>query len=158
MKVVVHAFAIAIISAALIVTGALVWGASAQDGGVSGVVFFDKDANGARGSGEPGLAGVTVELRDGVTGGQAIRLFVQTSSDGSYHFEGLSAGAYTVAVLVADPFTTTTTSPQAVTVESAPMSGADFGVTILQTVTGTEFNDIDGDGAKGRASRASPAG
>ena len=153
MGISVRALAIAVISAVLVVAGAgaLVWATGTQDGtgAIAGVVFFDKDADAARGPAEGGLAGVTVELRDGVTGGQAVHRFVQTASDGSFSFAELSAGAYTVAVLPADPFTATTTSPVAVVVDSAPVVGVDFGATLLQTLTGTEFNDLNGDGAKG---------
>jgi len=153
MGISARALAIAVISAVLVVAGAgaLVWATGTQDGtgAIAGVVFFDKDADAARGPAEGGLAGVTVELRDGVTGGQAVHRFVQTASDGSFSFAELSAGAYTVAVLPADPFTATTTSPVAVVVDSAPVVGVDFGATLLQTLTGTEFNDLNGDGAKG---------
>ncbi|MCX7669305.1 MAG: S8 family serine peptidase, partial [Anaerolineae bacterium] len=145
--------AIAIIVTAIVITssGILTWAMSDQEGSgaISGLTFFDRDANGVREPNEGGLAGVTVELRDGVTNGQAIRRFIQTSPDGSFRFDGLSAGVYIVMVMPGAPFTTTTASPLAVTVDTAPIGGADFGITILQTITGTEFNDLDGDGAKG---------
>lgn len=100
MGVSMRTLASVVISVLLVVIGAsaLVWATGTQEntGAVVAVVFFDKNADGMRGPAEGGLGGVTVELRDGVTGGQAVHRFVQTDDDGSFSFEALSAGAYTV--------------------------------------------------------------
>lgn len=60
-------------------------------GGVlSGAVYFDKNGNGVRDAGEPGLPGVTVTLSG------AVSRTITTGADGSYQFAGLVAGSYTV--------------------------------------------------------------
>lgn len=142
-----------IVSALLVVTaaGALVWATGTQSGvgSISGVVYFDKDASGTRGTNEGGLSGVIVQARDAATGGQTFQASTQTLADGSYGFTGLTAGSYTVAILVTTPFTPTTETPVTITVAADPVSGVHFGATIVQTLTGTEFNDVNSDGAKG---------
>ena len=61
-------------------------------GGVlSGAVYFDKNGNGVRDAGEPGLPGVAVTLSG------AVARTVTTGADGSYQFAGLAAGSYTVS-------------------------------------------------------------
>ncbi|HKH43124.1 MAG TPA: SdrD B-like domain-containing protein [Thermoanaerobaculia bacterium] len=58
-------------------------------------VWYDIDGNGAQDSGEDGLNGVTVRLRD--SGGNVVAAAV-TSGDGNYSFGNLPAGTYTVEV------------------------------------------------------------
>jgi large repetitive protein len=61
-----------------------------QGGLLAGAVFFDKNANGQRDAGEPGLPGVTITLS-----GDAGRTAV-TDADGRYRFVGLVGGNYAV--------------------------------------------------------------
>lgn len=61
-------------------------------------VWQDRDGNGAQDVGEPGLAGVTVELRSAVD--TSLLTSTLTDSDGAYSFTGLAAGDYLVVVLV----------------------------------------------------------
>ncbi len=130
---------------------ALVWGPGVQSGtgAIAGVVFFDRDASGTRAANEGGLAGVVVELRDLLTGGQVVLVSAQTAGDGTYVFSGLTDGQYTVTVAVTAPFTVTTLTSLIVSTSSGPVNGIDFGVTLMQTLTGTEFDDLNHDGAKG---------
>jgi uncharacterized repeat protein (TIGR01451 family) len=60
---------------------------------ISGTVYFDANADGILDSGEPGLAGVTVTLKDAQ--GNVVAT-TTTASDGSYAFTDLLAGNYTV--------------------------------------------------------------
>lgn len=62
-----------------------------QGGLLAGSVFFDKNANGQRDNGEPGLPGVTVTLS-----GDASRT-TTTDADGRYRFVGLVGGNYAVS-------------------------------------------------------------
>lgn len=74
---------------------------------ISGVVWYDKDLNGARDDGEALLSGVTVTLLKKEKGqyapctqdvtGAAISSSVTTRADGAYSFGQLAAGEYIVA-------------------------------------------------------------
>jgi large repetitive protein len=57
---------------------------------ISGNVYLDLDGNGVLGAGDTPLAGVTVTL------GGAATATTTTDASGSYRFEGLAAGTYTV--------------------------------------------------------------
>ncbi len=71
---------------------------------VAGTKWLDLNANGEVDEGEEGLAGVTINLRD--AGGDIIATAV-SSSDGSYAFEGLKAGKYTVEEVLSDGYVAT---------------------------------------------------
>lgn len=64
-----------------------------QPASLAGTVFHDLNDNGVREAGEQPIADVTVELRDAA--GAAIA-FARTLGDGSYQFQNLLAGTYTV--------------------------------------------------------------
>ena len=66
---------------------------------VTGNVYNDLDGNGLRGSGEPGLAGWTVDLEDSQGNVLASAL---TDSNGNYSFTGVGGGSYQVAEVVPD--------------------------------------------------------
>jgi hypothetical protein len=61
-------------------------------------VWFDYDGNKIQDTGEPGLNGVTIELRD--SSGTLIAT-ATTSGNGNYTFANLPAGSYTVTVVAA---------------------------------------------------------
>ncbi len=58
-------------------------------------VFLDLDEDGSQGNGEPGIAGVEVQLQDAAGNVVATET---TDSNGNYLFEGLDAGDYVVAI------------------------------------------------------------
>jgi uncharacterized repeat protein (TIGR01451 family) len=60
---------------------------------ISGTVYLDCDADGKLSGGEPGLAGVTITLKDS---SNRIKATTQTDSDGSYSFTNLTPGTYSV--------------------------------------------------------------
>ena len=60
--------------------------------GFSGMKFEDLNGNGAKDSGEPGLAGWTIKLMK--EGTEVAR--TQTAADGTYSFSGVAPGSYTV--------------------------------------------------------------
>src|SRR5262245_45944477 len=66
--------------------------------GIQGSLFHDRNGDGARGPGEPALAGVTVYLDQNHNGtrdsGEAS---TSTDAAGAYQFSGLADGTYTVA-------------------------------------------------------------
>ena len=55
-----------------------------------GVVWEDHDGDGVKDTGEEGISGITVDLSNGSS--------VTTASDGSYIFDGLVAGNYTILI------------------------------------------------------------
>jgi hypothetical protein len=62
---------------------------------IGDLIWLDADGDGVPDAGEPGIAGVTVELRD-----ELDRVIATTVTDatGSYRFPGLPAGTYTVFI------------------------------------------------------------
>lgn len=65
------------------------------------LVWYDENNNGIAENGEPGIAGVTVQLfldtnADGI--GDQLAETTTTNSDGHYNFAGLAAGSYVVSV------------------------------------------------------------
>ncbi len=67
--------------------------------GVSGKVFHDLNNNQQQDTGEPGLAGRTVTLNTGAS--------ATTATDGSYAFNNLTPGSYSVTVTVPDGYLNT---------------------------------------------------
>ncbi len=65
-------------------------------GSLSGVVYFDRDANGVFSAGDSGLAGVIVDLNGTDVNGNALALSTTTAADGTYVFTDLPAGDYQV--------------------------------------------------------------
>lgn len=117
---------------------------------ITGKVFQDRGtdgrtSNGSYEVGEPGLGGVTIILRD-VNG--AIIATTITGPDGSYRFDGVAPGNYTVEEVPPIGFGTST--PTRVAGIDVPIGGVDavnFGL-IKSTLTGSVFNDRDGNGIK----------
>jgi LPXTG-motif cell wall-anchored protein len=77
------------------------------DGSVQGVVWFDRNGNGALDGNEWVLPGVTVTIEAGTSKSQSLRLEAAplnqtavTGADGSYFFGGLAVGAYRVTAHV----------------------------------------------------------
>ncbi|MGH1505186.1 MAG: SdrD B-like domain-containing protein, partial [Acidimicrobiales bacterium] len=125
-------------------------------GSIGDRVWSDDDGDGIQDAGEPGLAGVTVELLDGT--GTVIASDV-TDASGDYGFAGLTAGTYTVRVdsstLPGD--TTTQTGDRDATLDDETMitlgfgtdvTDADFGYQPLGTIGDTVYSDTDGDGVQ----------
>lgn len=69
--------------------------ATTGSGSIGDTVYFDKNGNGSRDTGEPGIPGVTVELLDDA--GKVLATKV-TDASGQYSFTGLAAGSYSVRV------------------------------------------------------------
>lgn len=120
----------------------------AGSGAITGVVFFDANGDGVRGGDEAGMAGVTLEVWDAGTGGAAYYTSATTANDGIYLFAGLNAGSYVVTQTDAPSYVSTTVNSTTVSVGASTVAGIDFGDTLLFTVTGVVFNDLDGDGAQ----------
>ena len=129
---------------------------TAVPGSIGDRVWYDENGNGAQD--EPpasGLAGVTVELRDGL--GNVITT-TTTDANGFYLFPGLAPGDYTVDVIDATlpggfSVHTTGNDPLAVMLGSGEdFRDADFGYDYnagegTATIGDRIWNDVDGDGA-----------
>ena len=121
---------------------------------VGDFVWDDLDADGVQGPGEPGLGGVTVELRDGA--GNVVDTDV-TAADGSYSLTG-APGDYDVVVVASSvpvgtnsgtQLTPTTPASVAVTLISNEIrDDLDFGYATTASIGDTIFNDLDGDGVQ----------
>jgi hypothetical protein len=103
---------------------------------IQGQVFRDNNVNGRLDAGEPGFAGLRVELSDGQT--------ALTDVQGRFRFSGLKPDVYTVTLPLKqfnEPIRVT--SPTSVDVDIAmPMlAQVDFGVVNFARVMGNVFND-----------------
>jgi protocatechuate 3,4-dioxygenase beta subunit len=113
---------------------------------ICGIKFNDLNYNGRKDSGEPGLQGWTINLTMGV-----VQLTATTGTDGTYCFNNLPAGTYTLSETPQDgwqqtypesPGTHNVILPAGQNVENV-----DFGnKQLLGSICGTKFNDLDGDG------------
>lgn len=110
---------------------------------ISGKVFNDANGSGVQDGTELGIGGVTVVLVDG---SGTIVASTTTGSDGSYTFPNVPAGSYTVRE--SDPFgyISTTNNVVPVSVADGVSVTANFGDQQTGTVSGTVFNDVNGDG------------
>ncbi len=153
-------------SADVTIGGALPLDNTGQDFGYDGTgsigdtIYFDGNNNGNQDSGDVGIGGVDVRL-DMDLDGDGNTDYTQTAttqSDGSYLFEDLPAGEYTITV---DP----TTLPNAIQQSADPDSSLDntstvnlaggqtnldqdFGYTGTGSIGDTIWNDVDGDGTQ----------
>jgi hypothetical protein len=66
---------------------------------LSGYVYLDANRDGIMDAGEQGIGGVTINLAGTNDLGQAVSLTKQTGADGSYRFDGLRPGVYTLSDL-----------------------------------------------------------
>jgi SdrD B-like domain len=120
---------------------------------VTGVKYEDLNANGKRDSGDPGLGGWTIRLRQG---GKVVDT-TTTASNGSYSFTldanklDISAGAFQVEeVLKEDWFASETPSSFNVPfgAEDKTFSGKDFGNYRLAEIAGHKYDDSNVNGER----------
>lgn len=120
-------------------------GTGTRGGGISGRVFNDLIRDGS-GSGDPGLAGVTVFADingNGVL--DAVEPRATTAADGSYTLAA-TPGSYNIIVVGPVDSAPTTPTSVPVTVGVGSSVRANFGFTqVVSNITGTVFSDSDGD-------------
>ena len=97
-------------------------------GTLTGVVFADLDRDGVRDTGEPGIAGASVVVRQ-VSG--ALNRQATTDPAGSYQFTELPAGSYTIAVALPAGYKTSAPAPMSKTIVTGPNTAPDIGATYL---------------------------
>ncbi len=115
-------------------------------------VWYDTNANGTQDAGEPGLAGVEVDLTGTDEFGAAVNKSATTGADGKYLFDGLRAGQYQVKVdattVPANHFLTTGNSPETVSLARGESQlTVDFGYTAPR-LFGWVFIDTNGNGIR----------
>ncbi len=132
-------------------------------GGVGDTVWLDLDGNATQGPGEPALPSIPVSVKtagvDGLLGtGDDITITVTTDAAGHYLVVGLPVGPTLVSYPTASLPTGLTASSDrdggnfastAVTIVTGPpVLDVDFGVRGTATLSGTIFNDHDGNGTR----------
>jgi Ca2+-binding RTX toxin-like protein len=112
---------------------------------ITGTVFNDTNADGTQETGEGGFAGQTVQLLQGTT----VVATTTTAANGGYSFSGVAPGNYTVSVTKAtgDTFSTASTANVTTTSGSA-ITAPSVGEYAPSTITGTVFNDENGNGVQ----------
>jgi protocatechuate 3,4-dioxygenase beta subunit len=117
---------------------------------VQGRVFHDRGTDGLTHdgvyqAGEPALGGVTIVLKDAA--GNVVAT-TTTLADGTYRFDGLVPGNYTVQESQPNGYGSSTPNVLSISVPATGKTDVDFGET-LGTVGGTVFNDRNKDGVLG---------
>jgi hypothetical protein len=122
-----------------------------RSGTVTGNVFNDLNGNGTHDPGEPGLSGWVI-FDDTDNNGILDPGEISTVSDsaGNYFLSGLAPGEHTIREVVPPGWVQTAPSGSSYTVTIAGpttvVAGKDFGNFQLATISGTVFNDLNGDG------------
>ena len=127
-------------------------------GSISGMKFQDINGNGVKELPDTGLAGWTISI---TFASPPNTVTTTTDPAGIYTFQGLDPGIYTVTEVAQAGWTQTfPVSPNLYTINLNPgsdTSGFDFG-NFLQpaSVSGTVYEDLNGDSAKGGAEQGLP--
>jgi uncharacterized repeat protein (TIGR01451 family) len=127
---------------------------------IEGRVWLDADNNGALGSTETGIAGVTIELTGTDAAGNAVTRTTTTSTDGRYSFAQLPPGTYTVRE-PAQPAGTVngatlagningTASGTASTLATAPSAISAITLGVSQTSRDNNFGEVPAAAISGR--------
>ena len=131
---------------------------------ISGVVFEDKNNDGIKDPAEAGIPGATVTLTGTDAAGNPVSLTTTTGADGSYSFNGVPAGNYTVTETqpagyldgkdsggnsggsVTDDKVANISLPVGVV---TPVTGVNFGEQLAAMLSGFVYVDAGDDGIKG---------
>jgi hypothetical protein len=115
-----------------------------QDATISGHKFNDTDGNPQTTGDDVPLSGWVIDLSNGETTQTAT-----TDSNGFYQFTGLGAGTYTLTEELQTGWMQTFGPTSPVTIQSADnLTNQDFGNVKLVTISGTKFENHDGDGGR----------
>ena len=124
---------------------------------IRGTKFADVEGDGQRDEGDGGLEGWTIFIDDDGDGqlDEGERSTV-TDADGRYVFEDLTPGAYVLAEVARAGWTQSFPAPvgedpgvHVVGVSSGEVAeDVDFGNFLFVIISGTKWNDLDGDGAR----------
>lgn len=122
------------------------FGFTQQRGSIGDTVFNDTNANGVQDQGEPGIGGVTINLRD--SSGNIVP--TTTNNNGNYSFPNLTPGDYTVSIPNPPAGFNPTLVPSSI-ISLQPgqnVDTADFGFTQQPrgSIGDTVFQDLNGNG------------
>ena len=132
-------------------------------GSLSGTVFEDLNNNGQVDAGEVGIAGVEVTLTGTDDLGNPVSLTTTTAADGTYTFDNLISGTYTVNETQPAGYAdgiddagsaggdATTVNDEISAIPLAPGEDAveyDFGELALSSISGTVYEDLSNDGVQ----------
>ncbi|VVB71520.1 SdrD B-like domain protein [uncultured archaeon] len=112
---------------------------------ISGVVYEDRNANSQIDSGEP-LSGWTVQLQKP----DLSPVSTITKEDGSYRFEQLSPGSYTISITLLSGWKAKNPESGSMSVElgGSDISGENFACILSSfSISGMKYNDLNGNGA-----------
>jgi len=115
----------------------------ASTGALNGRVFKDPQRDGIDSGGEPGIAGVTVTLKQGAT----VIGTTTTAADGSYSFTNLTPGSYSVVETQPAGYGSSSPDTVATTVTAGGVAVVNFGDTV-STIAGSVYVDTSGDGQR----------
>ena len=111
---------------------------------VFGTVFVDRNRNGILNAGEPGVSGVTIRLLN-ATG--SIVETTTTNGDGTYSFNSVTPGSYTIQQVQLGGYGSSTPVNRAVTVTSAGLLNQNFGNTVA-SLSGIVYFDSNANGVQ----------
>jgi protocatechuate 3,4-dioxygenase beta subunit/methionine-rich copper-binding protein CopC len=115
---------------------------------LSGNVYNDKDGDGTRDPGDPGLGGWTIDLYDeagNLVGGAT------TGSSGDYEFATVLPGNYSLVEVTPSGWVVTQPAASSYTISTSggqSLDDLDFGNFQLVSISGNVYNDQNGDGQK----------
>ncbi|MFA6373075.1 MAG: SdrD B-like domain-containing protein, partial [Methanothrix sp.] len=116
---------------------------------ISGMKYNDLDGNGAN-DGEPGMENWKITLSGTTQDNEAVQKEFTTAKDGSYKFETLLPGTYTITEVEQSGWTRTAPleGSYSVVLVDADVTGKDFGNHGSWSISGASFNDLNGNGVK----------
>src|SRR6266545_467947 len=112
-------------------------------GAISGIVYNDLNGDGIQNGSEGVLGGVTIEL---LNSSGSVIASTTTNALGAYSFSSLTPGSYTVRETDPNGYTSTTANSVPVNVVAGGTTSANFGDQQKGTISGTVFNDLNGNG------------
>jgi hypothetical protein len=123
-----------------------------QSCAATGTKYEDRNGNGSRDSGEPGLAGYTfyADINDNgvMDGGEPS---ATSTSDGTYRILNVPAGTYNIREVPTSGWTCSAPSPcyySRTFSGHGNSTGNDFGAWSATSLAGTVFHDLDADGTR----------
>ncbi|MDW8404227.1 SdrD B-like domain-containing protein, partial [Chloroflexus sp.] len=107
---------------------------------IGDTVWFDANGNGLRDAGEPGIPGLTVALRDG--SGNTITTTL-TLADGSYAFNAVTPGTYSLRLTLPAGYVTTNNGSGSITTDNDNDFRNDGTTANFTILSGQAINGID---------------